>query len=295
MYELIALSEHDFYIDCPAKIGLCKISETDVVAIDSGSDKDAGKKVLKHIESNGWHLAAIYATHSHADHIGGCRLLQDRTGCKVYAAGLEAAFTKDPILEPMTLYGGNPFADLRHKFLLAQACSVEELTPEVLPKGWEMIPLPGHSFDMVGFKTADGNIFLADCVSSTETLQKYGIGYLWDVEKSLATLEAVKTLKAPAFIPAHAPVVSSIEALCDENAASINGACETVLNILEEPKSFDDLLAGVFDAYGLTMNAQQFVLIGSTVRSILSYLLEKGQVGFSFEENRMLWKAKESA
>ena len=40
MYELIQLSEHDFYIDCPAKIGLVKTDVNEVVLIDSGNDKD---------------------------------------------------------------------------------------------------------------------------------------------------------------------------------------------------------------------------------------------------------------
>ena len=108
MYELIRLSEHDYYVDCPAKIGLVDLGDGSFAAVDSGSDKDAGKKVLRILEANGWKLSAIYATHSHADHIGGCRLLQDRTGCKVYAAGMEAAFTNFPLLEPMNLYGGYP-------------------------------------------------------------------------------------------------------------------------------------------------------------------------------------------
>ena len=47
MYELIQLSEHDYYIDCPAKIGLIKASDNEVVLIDSGNDKDAGKKVCR--------------------------------------------------------------------------------------------------------------------------------------------------------------------------------------------------------------------------------------------------------
>ena len=47
MYELIQVSEHDFYIDCPAKIGLIRTGDREVVLIDSGNDKDAGKKVYR--------------------------------------------------------------------------------------------------------------------------------------------------------------------------------------------------------------------------------------------------------
>lgn len=53
MYELIQLTEHDYYIDCPAKIGLVRIDEDNVVLIDSGNDKDAGKKVFRILEANG--------------------------------------------------------------------------------------------------------------------------------------------------------------------------------------------------------------------------------------------------
>ena len=47
MYELIQVSENNYYIQSPAKIGLIKVSDTEVCLIDSGNDKDAGKKVLK--------------------------------------------------------------------------------------------------------------------------------------------------------------------------------------------------------------------------------------------------------
>ena len=49
MYELIQVSENCYYIQSPAKMGIVKVNATDVVMIDSGNDKDAGKKALKHI------------------------------------------------------------------------------------------------------------------------------------------------------------------------------------------------------------------------------------------------------
>ena len=35
MYELIQVSEHNYYIQCPAKIGLVKLNDTEVCLIDS--------------------------------------------------------------------------------------------------------------------------------------------------------------------------------------------------------------------------------------------------------------------
>ena len=159
MHELIQVSEQSYYIQSPAKIGLVKLNEQDVCLIDSGNDKEAGKKVKRILDENGWHLTAIYNTHSNADHIGGNKYLQGQTGCKVYAPGIECAFTRHPVLEPSFLYGGCPCKELRHKFLMAQKSDAQELTQEFIPKGFEIIPLPGHFFDMVGLRTPDDIVY----------------------------------------------------------------------------------------------------------------------------------------
>ena len=100
MYELIQVSEQSYYIQSPAKIGLVKLNKQDVCLIDSGNDKDAGRKVRQLLEANGWRLTAIYNTHSNADHIGGNKYLQGQTGCMIYAPGIDCAFTHHPSLEP---------------------------------------------------------------------------------------------------------------------------------------------------------------------------------------------------
>ena len=69
MYELVQVSERCYYIQSPAKIGLVKLGDTEVCLIDSGNDKEAGRKVRQILDKNGWKLTAIYNTHSNADHI----------------------------------------------------------------------------------------------------------------------------------------------------------------------------------------------------------------------------------
>ena len=58
MYELIQVSERSHYIQSPAKIGLVRLDGKDVCLIDSGSDKDAGRKVRQLLDANGWRLTA---------------------------------------------------------------------------------------------------------------------------------------------------------------------------------------------------------------------------------------------
>ena len=290
MHELIQVSEQSYYIQSPAKIGLVKLNEQDVCLIDSGNDKEAGKKVKRILDENGWHLTAIYNTHSNADHIGGNKYLQGQTGCKVYAPGIECAFTRHPVLEPSFLYGGCPCKELRHKFLMAQKSDAQELTQEFIPKGFEIIPLPGHFFDMVGLRTPDDIVYLADCLSSKETLDKYQIGFIYDIAAYLKTLERVKTMRAKMFIPAHAAATKDVADLAQYNMDKVLEIAEKIVGICKEPLCFETILQKLFTDYGLTINFEQYVLVGSTVRSYLAWLKDSGKLNFIFENNTLLWK-----
>ena len=290
MYELIQVSERDYYIQSPAKIGLIRLNDNEVCLIDSGNDKDAGRKIRQILNANGWQLTAVYNTHSNADHIGGNQYLQKQTGCRIYAPGIDCAFTRHPILEPSFLYGGFPCKDLRHKFLMAQESDAQDLTSDVLPDGFQMIPLPGHFFDMVGFRTPDDTVYLADCLSSRETLEKYQIGFIYDVAAYLKTLEMVKGMQAKMFIPAHAAACEEIATLAQYNINKVMEIAEKIVDICEQPLCFELILQKIFADYGLDMTFEQYVLVGSTVRSYLAWLKDTNRLNGFFENNMLLWQ-----
>ncbi len=293
MYELVQVSERSYYIQSPAKIGLVRLEGQDVCLIDSGSDKDAGRKVRQLLDANGWRLAAIYNTHSNADHIGGNQYLQRQTGCSVYAPGIDCTFTRYPVLEPAFLYGGYPCRELRHKFLMAQPSGAQELTGACLPEGLSSLPLPGHFFDMVGFRTGDGVVYLADCLSSRETLDKYQIGFLYDVAAYLDTLERVRTMQAKLFVPAHAEAAEDVSGLAQYNIDKVWEIADRVTGLCREPLCFEAILQRLFTSYGLTMNFEQYVLVGSTVRSYLAWLKDTGRLEVLFKRNMLLWRRAE--
>jgi len=294
LYELIKVSERCYYVSCPCNVGIVKISDTEACLIDSGSDKDSAKKVLKHLNANNWTLRAIYTTHSNADHIGGNKYLQEQSGCKIYAYGIERDFSIHPILEPSYIYGGFPPKELRNKFILAQESNVLPLDEACLPEGFKMIPLPGHFFDMVGF-IIDGDVFyIADSVSSKQTLDKYKIGVIYDAREYLNTLSLVKNTKVRVYVPSHNPHLEDISELCEYNEKCTHDVAKTICGLLNDPICFDELLKRLFDHFGLNLSFQQYALVGSTVRSYLSYLKEKGFVEVVYDQNFLLWHKTEN-
>lgn len=290
MFELQQAGEKTFYFDLPSKIGVFVPDGKNAFFIDSGPHRDNAKKALRSLQENGFTLQGILVTHAHADHIGGNRYLQDNTGCSVFASEGELAYTRHPILEPVSLYGGFPHKELRHKFLLAQESRVLPLTDEKMPQGVEVIPLPGHSCDMVGYRTQDGTVFIADSLCSAQTLQKYGITFLYDVEKTLQTVDFLGTLQAKLFIPSHAPATTDLTQLLCFNRECILQTAQTIEGFCTEKISFEKLLQCVFSHYHLQMTHEQNVLIGSTVRSYLSYLYDRNRITMQFEDNILYYK-----
>jgi len=289
--ELIKVGEKTYYIKNHTNIGIYKIYDNDVYIIDSGNDKEAGKKIIKIIEQEGWSIKGIITTHSNADHIGGNKVIQDRLNCPVLAYKIEKCITEYPLLEPSFLYGANPFKDIKNKFLYASpsnALSIENNIPE----GLEYFELKGHFFDMIGIKTSDNVYFLADSLFSEETILKYHLFFIYDVKEYLNTLDFLETLKGNMYILSHCIATDNIDDLIKLNRNKIKEIIENIYNICNKEITLEDIIKTLFDKYNLTMNLNQYVLLSSTIKSYLSYLYDENRIEYIFKDNKMFWKQK---
>ena len=174
---------------------------------------------------------------------------------------------------------------------MAQESEVCEFNDEEFPKELSVLELPGHFFDMIGVRTSDDVVFLADCVSSKMTLEKYQISFIYDVEAYLKTLDYIEGLEASVFVPAHAEVCADVTELVKINRQKVYEIAEKIQILLKEPMSFETLLKRLFDEYTLEMNFEQYVLVGSTVRSYLSWLKDRDEIDGTFQDNRLFWQS----
>lgn len=292
MYELIQTGADTWYMSAPTNMGFYRYSRSEVCAIDA-ADKPTAEQALRHIKEQGWRLTKLFLTHSHADHVSGAAYLREQTGCEVYAPGISAAAVEHSFLIATTLYGGRPAEEMCSRLLLPPACPCKELTSDALPDGLEFTRLDGHDMAQAAFRTADGVWFTGDCVISAEALEKHRISFMYNIGQHLQSLEKLSGLSGELFIPAHDQPCRDVKPLAEINRAAVLEVASDIRNMCAQPVTIDELIEKSLEKYGIRLYLMRYLLVGETVRSYLSWLLEKGEVRTVFSGTKLLWQNTE--
>jgi len=289
------ITEKSGYFEGPVAVGVHYPVPDRVILIDSGSDDSAARKMAGHFEKEGTVIAAIINTHSHADHCGGNAHLQKRTGCPVYACGIEASLIRDPILEPMYLYGGGPLEALQNKFLQAAPTeSVNRVTPGLLNiegAALELIDLAGHSPAMVGIRTPDNVVFLGDGLISSETPTRHKILYHFNLGGMFDSLSRIETLEAEAFVLAHGGLCSDVAATVEDNRARLLAFNDRIIAFAREPIGRETLLEKLLADYALTPPLPLYYLNLGILSSHLAWLSHEARIEAVMTENGVRYKS----
>lgn len=284
----------------------------EVYLVDTGMNADDGKRILnaveeifaeKNNESANFIVKAIINTHSHADHTGGNKYIQDKTGCEIYATNGESGSIINTFLQPAIVWGGFPIPEIKTSYLISEPTIPTNIisteTKITLSNGGviSFVPLLGHYFDMIGVLYAcnDGfntktAFFIGDGVFGRTHILKYWIPFLYDVEKFKESLEIIKGTYADWYVPSHGEATQRIEETVELNQIAIISTETCILQVLKESDlSEEEILQKCADLNDINLKPAQYALIKSTIRSYLSYLNLSGKISYYIKENKMLW------
>ncbi|MCM1544670.1 MAG: MBL fold metallo-hydrolase, partial [Ruminococcus sp.] len=177
MFKFIQCGENTYYLACFANIGVYYLGNSEVMLIDSGDHKKSVGDLDKALTERGWKVKMIVNTHAHSDHIYGNEFFVQKYGCEVYASEVERHLVAQTKVDEKFFYNAVPIPRSKNPLYSFLQTEVKLLTKDVLPAGFEIISLPGHTYNMIGIKTADDVWFLGDAILAKETFDGYKIPF----------------------------------------------------------------------------------------------------------------------
>ncbi|MBE6774562.1 MAG: MBL fold metallo-hydrolase [Ruminococcaceae bacterium] len=291
MFEVRHLKGNTYYFEAFTNVGIYRLDESRVVLIDGTDHKRMAKAVNNYLKAENLTVDTIICTHCHVDHICGNRDFYEKYGCRILSTEKEKPFIAQPDLEGTFYYNGVDTDKSRNPFFTVEPSVIETLTEENLPDGLEIISLPGHSFDMIGVKTADGVFFAADSILSEKTWTEHKAPFFRNVNESIETLKKLKETEADIYVPSHNAPLTDIKNLADYNISKLESLKETAYELCDTV-GFDEMFTAFLKKLSLSIRTEKYVNYSVMLKNLLQALVDDGKIKAVMDGDKFVYVRK---
>lgn len=270
-------------VGATALMPVYKLTERDIVLMDTGYARLDRSALVNLIEGNGFRLRGIICSHAHFDHTGNVRYLQQRYGCQAAAQIIEAGISVNP-----DAYRANYVAltyGKSREYLLEECFPADVIIPadagrlDFCGARFGILQLPGHSAGHIGVVTPDGAAYLGDCLIDEEQIAAAKLPTSMFIARDLESKESLRNLRRPAYIIAHKQVLTDIGPLIDRNIAFIHDKGRELLEDLEDGMSFDQWIYAFCQRENVrTRNEFKFSIVERNFANFVDWLTDEGKV-----------------
>lgn len=270
-------------VGATALMPVYKLTERDIVLMDTGYARLDRSALVNLIEGNGFRLRGIICSHAHFDHTGNVRYLQQRYGCQAAAQIIEAGISVNP-----DAYRANYVAltyGKSREYLLEECFPADVIIPadaehlDFCRARFGILQLPGHSAGHIGVVTPDGAAYLGDCLIDEEQIAAAKLPTSMFIARDLESKESLRNLRRPAYIIAHKQVLTDIGPLIDRNIDFIHDKGRELLEDLEDGMSFDQWIYAFCQRENVrTRNEFKFSIVERNFANFVDWLTDEGKV-----------------
>lgn len=264
-----------------ARIPLVYLNSRDVILLDSGLSRD-GDGIVQLLKQERLCVRAVLTTHGHPDHIGNHGLLRSAFDCELYMSPYVATICSDPVNR---LVGSPTFETYLELKTHYPALFPDELInwrdDSITVEGitFQILQLPGHAPEQMGFVTPDGVAYLSDAVLTEPVLRALRLTFCSCIMPDLAAKEQIAEMKYDRYILAHNGVCDEIRDLALQNRDSMLQKITMVERLLSKAQTMETLVRSVLIETENDLSSLRKIRgTHHNVSAIVSYLMDVGRV-----------------
>lgn len=260
-----------------------RVTDTDIILIDTGYAKLDRAGLTALIDSSGFHLRGVICSHAHFDHSGNVRYLQQRYQAPVAAQLIEAGISVNSDAYRAN-YIALTYGKSREYFL--EECFTTDVIigpeDEYLDFGgvrFGILQLPGHTAGHIGVVTPDNVAYVGDCLLDRQQLDKAKLLSTMFIARDLESKAFLRETHYDAYILAHKEVFTDITALVDCNMEAVRRKGEELLDILVDGMTFPQWIAAFCQRENIrTHNEFKFSIIERNFSDFVNWLTDEGRI-----------------
>ncbi len=266
-----------------SRIPLFKLDGDRAVLIDSGIATTDREGLFSLLKQENLTVAAVLTSHSHIDHIGNHGILQKEQGAKLYMTPFDAAVCENPMYSKPFFYGMSYQKIIQHAAMFLCHADYfirpEHRSVDIDGARFEVLRLPGHTAEHLGFVTPDSVAYLGDALLSDQVLESLRIPYIISCDLDIDTKLRIGKMKYDYYIAAHSGVYKDVSGLAKRNIDNLLSKAEMICSLVDHYMSMEQIAAKVIVKMGI--KADDIYKIRSSVQDIqvyVEYLIVTGRL-----------------
>ena len=264
-----------------SRLPVFKLDDTNIIMIDSGLPRE-WEGIERCLDKEALIVKAVLTSHYHPDHIGNHLRLRRKFGAKLYLSPFAANAKADPMNMLGGMVGITTYRQVKKHFgeAFAPDFLIDWCAPSIQVEGiiFQILQLPGHCPEHMGFITPDNVGYVADTVLSKNTTEHLRSTFTTCVELELSSKEKLAELNCDKYIVAHNAVCDSIRELALQNRDHMLDRLQLLEEIAADYMDLDTLIARFLE---VTNNIPDSVRKISGTRHnlipLVDYLMDTGR------------------